>query len=105
MTKTAVIETSGTQMLVSEGETLTTDLLANEPGDEVVMDNVLLVIEGDRVAVGRPTVEGAKVTCEVAQHIQGPKLRVQKFKAKKNYRRILGHRQKYTKLRVLRIEG
>ncbi|MCH7494447.1 50S ribosomal protein L21 [bacterium] len=105
MSKIAVVETSGTQMLVSEGITLTTDLLDKEPGDEVVMDNVLLLIDGDKVTVGRPTVKGAKVTCEVAKHIKGPKLRVQKYKAKKNYHRILGHRQKYTELRVLRIEG
>lgn len=105
MTKMAVVETSGTQVLVSEGESFYTDRRPEEKGDKVVLDNVLAILDGDSVTLGKPQVEGAKVTCKVAAQVKAPKVRVLKYKPKKNYRVRSGHRQAYTQLVVEKIEG
>ena len=64
---------------------------------------MLLVGEDDAVSVGTPTVDGAKVTAEIADQFRGPKIIVYKYKAKTRYRRKNGHRQSYTRLRIRHI--
>ncbi|MBC8515015.1 50S ribosomal protein L21 [bacterium] len=103
--KQAVVETAGTQMLLREGESVITDLREEGVGMEVILDSVLLLVDGDTVKVGKPVVADGKVTCKVVRHFKDKKIRVQKFKPKKNYRRVIGHRQRYTELRVVKIEG
>jgi len=71
-----------------------------EPGDEVVLDKVLLVSNKGEVQVGKPYIEGAKVVAKVAKQGKQKKLIVFKYKAKKNYRKKQGHRQPYTKLSI-----
>ena len=61
---------------------------------------MLLVVEDERVEVGRPTVEGAKVLATVVAQEKGPKIRIFKYRPRKGYRRHAGHRQRYTRLRV-----
>ncbi|MGA0840134.1 MAG: 50S ribosomal protein L21 [Pseudomonadales bacterium] len=101
----AVIATGGKQHRVIEGETLRVEMLDAEPGQEVVFDKVLLVSDGDRVAVGAPYVSGGRVTAEVVGHDRGKKIRIIKFRRRQGYMRTQGHRQWYTEVRIKGISG
>ena len=101
----AVFESGGKQHRVSEGDVIRVERLSGEPGQSVEFDHVLLVSEGDDVAVGAPYVEGGKVTAEVVEQGRADKVRVIKFKRRKNYLRRAGHRQQYTAVRITGING
>lgn len=101
----AVIKTGGKQYRVSEGDTLRVELLAAEEGSEVKFDDVLLVGAGESVKVGTPQVNGAQVTAKVKLHGQGDKIMIQKFKRRQGYRRLLGHRQRFTEVEITGIKG
>ena len=96
----AVIETGGKQYRVEPGETVRVETLAGEMGDAVAFDRVLLISTDDSVAVGRPLIEGARVTGEIVEHGLGEKLTVYKFKRRKNQRKRNGHRQQYTAVKI-----
>lgn len=95
----AVIRTGGKQYKVEEGQTLRVEKLPAEEGAAVEFPEVLLV-GGDQVAVGTPTVKGATVKATVVRHGLGPKTLVEKYKAKVMYRRRVGHRQPFTEIRI-----
>ncbi len=99
----AVVETGGKQLRVTKGETIYVEKLEANEGDTVTFDNVLL-IGGDKVKVGNPTIDGAKVKAKVIKHGKQRKIIVFKYKPKKNYSRKQGHRQPYTKLEITSIE-
>ncbi|HET6427334.1 MAG TPA: 50S ribosomal protein L21 [Phycisphaerae bacterium] len=101
----AIIEDSGQQFKVSEGDVMNVDLRDLAEGAESIeFDRVLLVADGEKVHVGTPLVSGAKVVAEVVgAKVAGPKLRVFKYKRRKGYHRNIGHRQKYTQVRITRI--
>lgn len=99
----AVIETGGKQYRVAPGDLVAVEKVAGAVGTPVDLDRVLLVAEGDRVVVGRPTVAGAKVVSKIVAQTRAPKITVFKFKRRKNYRRKRGHRQALTRLRVTEI--
>ena len=101
----AVFSSGGKQHRVTEGEVIRVERLAAEPGDEVTFDKVLMVASGDEVSVGKPFVEGGKVTAEVVANGRGKKIRVIKFKRRKDYMRRQGHRQWYTELKITGING
>lgn len=101
----AVIATGGKQHRVTEGETLRVEMLDAEPGQEVVFEKVLLVSDGERVAVGAPYVTGGRVTAEVVSHDRGKKIRIIKFRRRQGYMRTQGHRQWYTEVRIKGISG
>jgi large subunit ribosomal protein L21 len=101
----AIIEDSGTQLRVEKGQTLDIDCREAAPGSTVTFDRVLLVADEKGVRVGRPVVEGAKVTAEVVGASQGPKLEVVKLRRRKSSRRHTGHRQPYLRVRVTAIEA
>jgi large subunit ribosomal protein L21 len=101
----AVFSSGGKQHRVTEGEILKLERLDAEPGQEVVFDKVLLIADGDKVAVGQPFVEGGKVTAEVVGHDRGKKIRVIKFRRRQNYLRRQGHRQWFTQVRITGING
>jgi len=101
----AVFESGGKQHRVSEGDVIRLERLSGEPGESVEFDRVLLVSEGDGVTVGMPYVEGGKVTAEVLEQGRGAKIRVIKFKRRKNYLRRSGHRQEYTEVRITGINA
>ena len=101
----AVFSSGGKQHRVTEGEVIRVERLAAEPGDEVTFDKVLMVASGDEVSVGKPFVEGGKVTAEVVANGRGEKIRVIKFKRRKDYMRRQGHRQWYTELKITGING
>jgi large subunit ribosomal protein L21 len=98
----AIIEDRGRQYLVDGGETILVDHLADaEPGSEHVFDKILML--GDDV--GTPYVKGASIKSEVVGHVKGPKLIVQKFKRRKDYRRKQGHRQTFTRVTISSISN
>ena len=91
----AIIKTGGKQYRVSEGDVLNIEKLDVEAGSEVVFDEVLTVVADSDVKIGKPVVDGAKVTAKV----------VFKYKAKSNYRKRQGHRQPFTKVEISKIEA
>ncbi len=101
--KLAVIRTGGKQYLVSEGEYLEVEKLDLEEGAKFVIDDILLVIDGDKTLVGQPTVTGAKADVTVLAQTKADKQIIFKYKAKKNYRVKTGHRQKLTKIQIEKI--
>lgn len=100
----AVIVSGGKQYPVAPGELVRLERLAAAQGETVEFDRVALVAGDDgKVVVGQPWVEGARVRGEVATQGRGPKIRVIKFRRRKNYRRRQGHRQAYTEVRISEI--
>ena len=100
----AIIQTGGKQYRVSEGDVLSVEKLPVAEGEEVVFDQVLTVVADGDVKIGKPVLEGAKVTAKVVEHGKGKKILVFKYKAKSNYRKRQGHRQPYTKVEISKIE-
>ena len=96
---TAIFVTGGKQYKVSEGDVLFIEKLTAEAEETVVFDEVLAVV-GDEVQIGKPVVEGAKVTAKVLKNGKSKKVIVYKMHPKKGYRRKQGHRQPYTKIQI-----
>ena len=101
----AVIETGGKQYRVEAGQLLTCEKLPGNAGDKVEFGRVLLLSDDEKVAVGRPLVDGARVTAEIIKQDMGEKLTVYKFKRRKNYRKRNGHRQPYTAVKIETVVG
>jgi large subunit ribosomal protein L21 len=101
----AIVKISGKQYRVAEGARLTVDRLATGVGDEVSFGDVLMLTDGARATVGRPTIDGAAVTVRVVAATRGPKLIVYKYKAKKRFRRTQGARAEQSLLEVLTVSG
>jgi large subunit ribosomal protein L21 len=101
----AVIKTGGKQYRVTEGETLKVESLLVTAGESVEFDNVLMVVDGDRIQVGAPFVAGAKVTATVKSHGRGKKVKIIKFRRRKHYRNETGHRQNYSELQITGIQA
>jgi large subunit ribosomal protein L21 len=101
----AVIKTGGKQYRVKEGSVLRIEKLDAAAGDKVEFDQVLLVGEGSDVKVGAPLVAGSKVEATVQAQGRSRKIDVVKFKRRKNYQRLHGHRQAFTEIRVTGIVG
>ena len=99
----AVIETGGKQYKVTPGQTIDVERLEVAEGRTVELDRVLLVADGDKVRVGTPTVDGAKVVATSQGEGKGKKIIVFKYKPKVRYRRKTGHRQLYTRLVIDKI--
>lgn len=101
--KKAVIATGGKQYIVSEGEVLKVELLKKEAGAKVDFD-ALLVIDGDTISVGSPVVDKVKVAAEVLESdIQADKVTSIRYKAKKRVRKVRGHRQHHTIIKIGKI--
>ena len=98
----AVIRSGNQQFRVNEGDTIQVEKLNAEVGDEITIDQVLLLGGGDTV-IGTPIVSGATVTARVAEQGRHPKIIVFKMKRRKNYRRKNGHRQPFTALEITGI--
>lgn len=102
--KYAIIESGGKQYRATEGSTIEVDLLPVESGEQVSLGGILLLVDGDNVSVGTPTVSGASIKATVVGDVKGPKVVVFKYRPKKRYRVKTGHRQKYTKLMINSID-
>ena len=101
----AVLKTGGKQYKVAPGEKLKVEQIPADVGAEVILDQVLLVGEGESVRLGQPTVAGATVTATVVSHGRGEKLKIFKMRRRKHYQKHQGHRQNYTELRIDSIAG
>ena len=101
----AIIETGGKQYRVSEGDVITVEKLNVEDGADVELDKVLVLGEGQDVKVGTPYIEGAKVMGRAVESGKAKKVVIFKYKSKKDYRKKQGHRQPYTMIEILSLDG
>jgi len=99
----AIIKTGGKQYKVAQGDVISIEKLESAVGEQVSFD-VLMLVDGENVTVGKPMVAGASVVAKVVEHGKGDKVLIFKYKAKKNYRKSQGHRQPYTKVEVLSVK-
>ena len=100
----AIIESCGKQYKVAEGDVVFFEKLDAEEGKKVTFDKVILVSDEGKVEVGNPYVKSVKVEGKVVSHGKAKKILVYKMKPKKNYRRMQGHRQPYTKVEITSIK-
>ena len=102
----AVIKAGGKQYRVEEGMTISIDLLDQEEGSAFETDQIILLKDAsNKITIGSPTVQGAKVQGKVLSHFKDKKVVVFKKKRRKGYRRTQGHRQNYTKIQIEKIEN
>ena len=99
----AVIVTGDKQYTVSEGDVLFIEKLNAEAESTVKFDQVLAVLDGENSKVGTPVVEGASVEAKVVKNGKGKKITILRYKAKKNEKKKIGHRQPYTKVEITKI--
>ena len=100
----AVIKTGGKQYRVSAGDRIRVEKLDGDVGSELNFDEVLM-LGGDKVAVGSPIVSGASVQATIVAQDKAKKVIVFKYKRRKNYRRKYGHRQPYTELEITGVKA
>jgi large subunit ribosomal protein L21 len=99
----AIVDINGVQTKVTPDEVLEVNALTGDPGAKLTFDKVLLVGNGEKISVGQPAIKGASVAVEILEHLRGPKLRIFKFKRRREYRRRKGHRDALTRIRVTAI--
>lgn len=96
----ALFEYKGKQYKAEKDALIQVDKIDAEDGAAVDIDSVLLVSDGDKISVGAPFVKGAKISAVVENNFRDKKVLVFKYKSKKDYHRLIGHRQEYTNIRV-----
>ena len=101
----AVIKNGGKQYRVASGEKLKIEQIAAGVGAEIVLDQVLMVADGEKISLGTPLVSGASVKAKVLSQGLGDKVRIFKLRRRKHYRKSQGHRQNYTEIEILGIAG
>jgi len=104
----AVIEDSGTQFKVSEGDIIRVDLRELPEDTTTIEFDRVLMLGGEsdgEPTIGQPRVEGAKVTADVLTEVRGEKITIIKFRRRKGYRRKKGHRQRFLRVRITGITG
>ena len=101
----AVIQTGGKQYRVSEGDVLRVEKLGVDEGAELTLDKVLMVADGENIKVGSPYVDGGAVSATVKSHGRGKKVKILKFKRRKQHLKRQGHRQSYTELQITGISA
>lgn len=102
--KYAIVENGGKQYRAVEGSVIEVDRLDAEVGQDVELGAVLLLVDDDKISVGAPAVNGARVSSTVVEHVKGPKIVIFKYRPKKRIRVKTGHRQQYTRLKINSIE-
>jgi len=106
MIKSTVIKTGGKQYLVQPGQEITIEKIKGKPKDKVIFDQVLLCVDNKKTAfIGQPLIKGAQVKAQIIEQGRGKKKIVFKYKAKKRYKKKKGHRQDYTKVKILEIRA
>ncbi len=99
----AIIKTGGKQYRVQKGDIIQVELLSDKSDGPVHFDNVLFVNDGKSVKIGTPILTDCKVTGELLNEVKGPKVIAYKYKRRKNYHRKVGHRQKYSQVKIIDI--
>ena len=100
----AIFESGGKQYRVAAGDTLDIERLDVLVGEKVELTDVLMIVDGDQVQVGAPTIENAAIAGHVVGYVKGEKITMFKSKKRKGYRRKIGHRQKYIRLHIDEIK-
>lgn len=98
--KKAIIATGGHQYIVSEGDTIEIELIK---ADKTASFEPLMVIDGDKVSVGKPLVDGIKVTADILGEVRGEKVTSIRYKAKKRVKKVHGHKQHLTQIKIKKI--
>ena len=101
----AVVKTGGKQYRVVAGDKLKVEQIPADVGAEVILDQVLMVGEGESVRLGQPLLSGASVKATVVSHGRGEKVKIFKMRRRKHYQKHQGHRQNYTELKIDSIVG
>ena len=101
----AVIKTGGKQYRVAAGEKLKVEQIPADVGAQVILDQVLMVGEGESVRLGKPLVAGATVKATVVAHGRGEKVKIFKMRRRKHYQKHQGHRQGYTEIKIETIDA
>jgi large subunit ribosomal protein L21 len=96
----ALVRTGGKQYRVSKDDTILVERIAADEGAEVILDDVVMLDDGDKVTIGTPRVDGAAVSATVMRQTRGPKIIIFRRKRRKNHRRTQGHRQDLTLLKI-----
>ncbi|MCC7410995.1 MAG: 50S ribosomal protein L21 [Gammaproteobacteria bacterium] len=99
----AVIQTGGKQYRVAEGDVVDIELLPEEAGAAIDFERVLLIVDGKQVKVGRPFVEGARVSARILDHGRGDKVMIIKFRRRKHHMKRQGHRQWFSRVEITGI--
>jgi len=99
----AIIATGGKQYRVQKGDQIRIEKLAGNPGEKIEFDQVLLLADGEDVAIGTPYVEGGRVTAEVQECAREKKIDIIKFKRRKYHMKRMGHRQHYMQVKIINI--
>ena len=101
----AVVKTGGKQYRVVAGDKLKVEQIPADVGAQVILDQVLMVGEGDSVRLGQPTLAGVSVKATVVSHGRGEKVKIFKMRRRKHYQKHQGHRQGYTELKIDAIDA
>jgi len=101
----AVILTGGKQYRVKPGELLKVETLITEAGQEIQFDKVLMVQTDSGTKIGKPYLEGGKVTATVTAHGRHPKVKIMKFRRRKHHMKQAGHRQNFTEVKITGISA
>ncbi len=101
----AIVEIGGHQFKIEKDQKLFVNLLDNEAGSELEFDKVMLLADGDKIQVGQPVVDGARVKARVLEHVKSDKVLVFKKKRRKGYQKMNGHRQPMTQIQIEEISA
>ncbi|MCW5937814.1 MAG: 50S ribosomal protein L21 [Fimbriimonadaceae bacterium] len=101
----AIVKTGGKQFKAAKDEALIVEKIEGEPGTDIVLDEVVMVVDGDNVTVGSPFVKGAKVRAQIVRQGKAKKIDAYNYKPKKNIRKRWGHRQPQTHLKIVEVIG
>jgi len=101
--KYAIVRTGRKQYKVSKDSVFEVERLKLKVGEKFTLEEALLYVKDENVKVGKPKISGIVVKATVLEHFKGDKLRISKFKAKSRYRKVTGHRQYLTKIKILDI--
>lgn len=99
----AIIKTGGKQYKVAEGETVSLEKLPGKPKEKIAFKEVLLIVDDKKVHLGQPVVKNAVVSGEIVEQKKDKKIRVAVYKAKSRYRKVKGHRQLITRVKIVKI--
>lgn len=101
----AVIQSGGKQYRVTKGDTIKVEKIDADQGATIDFEKILMVGEGNDTKIGGPFVDGSKVTAVIKSHGRSKKIKIVKFRRRKHYQKIQGHRQSYTELEITEIQG
>lgn len=103
MKKFAVVKIAGFQYKVAEGDEIEVNKLKEEKGKDIVLEEILLLAEDDKIKIGQPLVKGAKIKAKIIDQFKGKKIRIATYKAKARFRKVKGFRPLLTKIKIEKI--